>query len=165
MTLHSFIEYLKYKWKAKSRHGVHSPFVYDLIDHVLLDKGYIKKEDVIKCPAVALKYENLICRIAVYYNYRDIVQIPVVAESKTVDMLLINGKPNEWPTLLNEHLHLLKNESVVVITNIHNTTAHSTAWKKIIAHDNVRMSIDLYEIGLLFFKEEFKEKQHFVLKY
>ena len=165
MTLHSFIEYLKYQWKAKSRHGVHSPFVYDFIDQVLLDKGYIKKEDAIKCPAVALKYENLVCRIAVYYNYKDIVQLPGTTQSNPIDMLLISAIPNKWATLFIEHLHLLKNESVVIITNIHSSPAHSTAWKKLAAHDSVRMSIDLYEIGLLFFKKEFKEKQHFVLKY
>ena len=25
-------EYIKYQWKAKRRHGVHSPFIYDLTD-------------------------------------------------------------------------------------------------------------------------------------
>ena len=165
MALHSFIEYLKYQWKAKGRHGTHSPFVYDLIDNVLLDKDYIRKEDVIQCPAVALKYENLICRIAVYYNYKDIVQLPGAIQINTADLLIINGQPNEWAALFNEHIHCLKNESAVIITGIHKTPAHSTAWKKIATHDNVRMSIDLYGIGLLFFKEEFKENQHFILKY
>jgi predicted O-methyltransferase YrrM len=26
------VEYIKYQWKAKRRHGVHSPFIYDLTD-------------------------------------------------------------------------------------------------------------------------------------
>jgi hypothetical protein len=28
-----FIEIIKYTWKAKGRHGIHSPFVYDLLDN------------------------------------------------------------------------------------------------------------------------------------
>ena len=27
-------EYIKYKWNAKGRHGIHSPFIYDLVDKV-----------------------------------------------------------------------------------------------------------------------------------
>lgn len=29
------VEYIKYRWKAKRRHGVHSPFVYDITDKCL----------------------------------------------------------------------------------------------------------------------------------
>lgn len=40
-------EYIKYRWKAKGRHGIHSPFVFDLMDKCL--KIQYDKED----------YENL----------------------------------------------------------------------------------------------------------
>ena len=166
MTLHAFIEYIKYTWKAKGRHGTHSPFVYELADHVLLDKGPIKKEYFIKCPSVELKYENLLSRIAAYYNYKEIITLPGTNEiSKHADMLLISSEPSTWLNLPNEYAHLLKNESAVVITGIHKNAAHSAAWKKLTTNDKVRMSIDLYGIGLLLFRKEFKEKQHFVLKY
>ncbi|MES2799200.1 MAG: class I SAM-dependent methyltransferase [Bacteroidota bacterium] len=33
-----FFEYIKYRWNAKGRHGIHSPFVYEI-----LDKGFKKK--------------------------------------------------------------------------------------------------------------------------
>lgn len=29
------LEYIKYRWNAKGRHGVHSPFVYDFVDKCL----------------------------------------------------------------------------------------------------------------------------------
>lgn len=35
MTLHSLIEFIKYRLKAKTRHGIHSPFVYAFIDNCL----------------------------------------------------------------------------------------------------------------------------------
>ena len=162
--MHAFIAYLKYTWTAKGRHGTHSPFVYDLVDHVLLDKGPLKKQYNINCAGLELKYENLLCRIAAHYNYEDIICLPGIVNNQ-VDMLVINGEPGAWSALFDENLRLLKNESLVVVGGIHKTAAHSSSWKKLIAHNHVRMSIDLYGIGLLLFKKEFKELQHFVLKY
>ncbi len=39
MTLHALIQYIRYKWKAKTRHGIHSPFVYAFIDDCLAKKS------------------------------------------------------------------------------------------------------------------------------
>ena len=167
MSIHSFIEYLKYTWKAKGRHGTHSPFVYDFVEHVLLDKDYVKKEYLVKCPWLALKYENLICRIRAYYNYNEVLCLPAVNKSNiAIDMLLLDeASPGQWVNSLDEYLPLLKNNSVVVVSGIHQNPVNSKLWKALVAHSRVRLSMDLYGIGLLFFKEEFKEKQHFTLKY
>lgn len=35
MNLHSFTAYIKYRLQAKTRHGIHSPFVYTFIDNCL----------------------------------------------------------------------------------------------------------------------------------
>ncbi len=166
MSLHAVTKFLQYKWRAKSRHGIHSPFVYDLIDHVLLDKGPIDRTHIIKSPGLSLTYENLISRIAAYYGYKTILSLPLTGKPQQADLLLFNETaPGEWQQLLNEYYPILTNESAVIVSHIHKTREHSTAWKKLCAHDSVRMSIDLYGIGLFFFKKEFKEKQHFILKY
>ncbi len=166
MILHNFIAYVEYKWKAKGRHGTHSPFVYDFAEHVLLDKELLNKEYLIECGWLPLKYENLICRIATYYNYKKVLLLQSSANSKDVDVLLLPEKePGKWMSLLDEQLHLLNRNGIVILSGIHKTAAHSKAWKTIIKQPQVRMSIDLFGVGLLLFREEFKEKQHFVLKY
>ena len=39
------------------------------------------------------------------------------------------------------------------------------AWRVIKSHPAVRCSIDLFFIGIIFFREEFKEKQDFVIRF
>ena len=44
------VEYIKYRWKAKGRHGVHSPFVYDITDKclkTLIDSDSKKKLNIL----------------------------------------------------------------------------------------------------------------------
>ena len=41
----------------------------------------------------------------------------------------------------------------------------SEAWSKIKRDPQVKVSIDLFQFGLVFFMQEVKEKQDFVLRY
>lgn len=45
MTPHAFKEYIKYRWYAKTRHGIHSPFVYAFIDNCLGIKSALSLEE------------------------------------------------------------------------------------------------------------------------
>jgi hypothetical protein len=54
---------------------------------------------------------------------------------------------------------------IVVVPKIHETNTHSTYWNQLKAQPSIKMSIDLFHYGLLVYRNEFKEKQHFVLKH
>ena len=170
MTIHGFIEYLKYKWIAKGRHGIHSPFVYAFIEDVLQDRKKVLNEckHHTGCELPGAHYNRLPGYIIANYNYKNLLCLTPEDEreiSTSCEMLLLKAEPEQWVSFFNKYFHLLKNDSAVLIPDIHKTREHTSGWQKLCAHPKALMSIDLYGVGLLFFKEEFKEKQHFVLKY
>jgi len=166
MSFYSFLEYLKYYWRAKGLHGTHSPFVYDFVANVLMDKGPIQPQNRIEFNSLPLKYENLINRIAAYYGCKEVLFLTDENKQRLqADMLLLNDDISQWNSFLNTHKSLLKSDAIIMVPHIHKSRQHSYAWQKLASHEATRMSIDLFEIGLMLFREEFKEKQHFVLKY
>ena len=53
-------------------------------------------------------------------------------------------------------------KSVLILADIHWSKAMENAWKKIIQHPKVSLSIDLYHFGVLFFEDR-KEKEQLSL--
>jgi hypothetical protein len=127
VTLHAIIEYLKYRIKAKGRHGTHSPFVYALVDQVLSAQSPISFKE---------KLQNHFPDFTITY--------PVDRETM---------------------LPVKNNHVILILENIHQNKEHSLAWQTLCNDARVKMSIDMYTYGMLLFLDEFKEKQHFVLKY
>lgn len=54
---------------------------------------------------------------------------------------------------------------MIVLDDIHWSAEMEAAWETIKQHPQVRMSIDLFFIGIVFFREEFKVKQHFTIRF
>jgi len=165
MTLHAITEYLRYKWTAKGRHGTHSPFVYALVDDVLLNDKSKVGIFALKFSQAGSYYEQLLQRIAGYYGYQSVLTVPTnsaIPAGQLYDILLIDAVDAD---LLKQYLPSLQHDGMAVITNIHTTASASAPWRAMCANEEVSMSIDLYGTGLLFFKQAFKEKQHFVLQH
>lgn len=82
------------------------------------------------------------------------------------DMVYIDGNHTYEATMryFHELLHRLTPTGVMVFDDIYWSTGMMRAWKEICADERITLSIDLYQLGLVFPKPEF-EKQHFVLRY
>lgn len=83
-----------------------------------------------------------------------------------LDLVFIDGNHKEKPTLsyFNSLLPKLHADSLVVIDDIYWSKGMEKAWKEIIAHKEVSISIDLFRAGILLFRKDI-EKQHFTLRF
>lgn len=90
-----------------------------------------------------------------------------VSSLKRLDFAYIDGNHRLEPTLryFNTIFPILHKDSVVVFDDIHWSEEMEEAWEKIKSDSRVTLTIDLFFIGIVFFKPDFKEKQHFTIRF
>ena len=91
----------------------------------------------------------------------------VVRGLPSVDFSFIDGNHQQEPTerYFKELLAKTNNNSILVFDDIHWSSEMEAAWETIKNNAAVTCSIDLFFIGIVFFRKEFKEKQHFVIRF
>jgi predicted O-methyltransferase YrrM len=86
---------------------------------------------------------------------------------ETVDLAFVDGNHRKEPTLryFNQLLQKCHDGSIFIFDDIHWSEEMEEAWKHIQQHPSVTLSIDLFFIGLVFFRREQKVPQHFVVRF
>ncbi len=92
--------------------------------------------------------------------------VPVLEKMETLDFVFFDGNHSKEPTLFyfEECMEKRNEDSVFVFDDIHWSPGMSSAWKKIKQDSRVSFTIDIYWIGLVFFKKGFA-KQDFIINY
>ncbi len=256
------LRYFSYLFKAKNRHSVHSPFVYDFVTNVLNDKTeypeYKRVEalrshllrnpnlveiidfgtgkgrasysthlrrvkDIAERSGIPVKYGRLLHRIVKYYKPKimlemgtslgissmyqvsaspdstflalegcastaefaannlnalgsenveftvgnfDVVLPGLMKKTGVVDFAFIDGNHTKKGTL-NYFSRLEKhaaNDSVYIFHDIHWSSEMEQAWEEIKKHESVRLTIDLFFMGIVFFRRELS-RQHFIIRF
>jgi predicted O-methyltransferase YrrM len=256
---HSVKAYFRYLREAKTRHGVHSPFVYRLMEEVLTSKKRFYAFEALEVVRRAMKndmrvidikdlgagskkhssfkrsvrsiansalkrtkYAEILFKLADYTEAHVILEMgtslgmttayigkarknariytlegcpqtakiaqeylsqlavknakitmgnfdetlsDVLAKEDSFDLVFIDGNHREEPTkrYFDQLISKISNRSVVVVDDIHWSQEMENAWDTIRNHPKVTVSIDIFEMGLLFFDTSL-HKQHFVLK-
>jgi len=253
-------KYLQYRLNAKTKHAVHSPFLFELITQVLNNKQsnsdytivenykktLLKDKTIISCPdlgaaskvlksnqnsiqqiakssSVNKKFGRLLYRLVEHFrpntilelgtslgistqylalanknakvitlegcsdktNYNkqflknerfknidshtgnfDILLPEVLTKTTTVDLVFFDGNHQEKATLnYFEHcLSKINNKTIFIFDDIYWSKGMENAWEKIIEHPKVTLSINLYYMGIVFFRKE-NTKEHFDIKF
>jgi predicted O-methyltransferase YrrM len=92
--------------------------------------------------------------------------LSVVRGLSSVDFAFIDGNHRKEPTerYFKEILTKTNKDSILVFDDIHWSSEMEAAWETIKKDSAVTCSIDLFFIGIVFFRREFKEKQHFTIR-
>ncbi len=252
--------YLGHLVKSRTRHGVHSPFVYELISQVLRPSDPVEKaaplerlredlmrsaqtirvndlgagskmfdlpirrvSDIARNSAKQPKHAQMLFRLARYFRPAEVVElgtsfgistlymalgadegrvhtiegcpqtariaqhhfelldrkniVPVLGSFRVrlpevlqkigrLDMAFIDGHHAKEPTLdyFKQCLGRSHNDTVIVLDDIHWSKGMEAAWEEIKAMPEVTVTIDIYQMGIVFLRKE-QSKEHFVLRY
>jgi len=164
--MYSFISHIKFLFSATNQHGVHSPFVYSY-----LTKGLYTKEKL-----ATLKSVDILLKSIRYFNIKN---LKIDSENNIYQNNIKEKFPNlkiiapefdavylekcsDWNTTIIEKE--IKNTTWVLINNIHNNKEENYFWEKIKKQKGVKVSVDLFYCGIIFFRKE-QEKEHFKIRY
>ena len=98
-------------------------------------------------------------------NFDDLLP-GILAESPSPDLVFIDGNHRKEATLnyFNQILQHIKPSSVIIFDDIHWSDGMQEAWKEIRRNQKVRVSVDLFSVGILFFREELS-KEDFIIRF
>lgn len=87
-----------------------------------------------------------------------------IQDLKKLDFVYFDGNHQEEPTIkyFEQCLASAHESSVFIFDDIYWSKGMKNAWEKIKQHPKVTITIDLFEIGLVFFKTD-QEKEHFTI--
>jgi len=90
-----------------------------------------------------------------------------IAAIDSLDFAFIDGNHRKKPTWKYFEMLLTKSNenSIFIFDDIHWSTEMEQVWEEIKLHPAVTLSIDLFFIGIVFFKKDFKVKQHFSIRF
>ena len=85
----------------------------------------------------------------------------------SLDLAFVDGNHRREPTekYFDQLLTITHNDSILIFDDIHWSPGMEQAWETIQQHPSVRCTIDLFFIGIVLFRQEFKEKQHFKIRF
>ena len=148
------LELVRHFFCAHSRHGTHSPFVYDLADHVIYSNriNTTQHEVVIDCDWDATpKYIRLVIEILSYLG------------SFSLSDFRKDG--SYWVNLKKDNIfELIKRVESGQLLVVHEPHLEFEKWSELINNEIVIVSIDLFHFGLVLNRNE-QRKENFNLRF
>ena len=97
----------------------------------------------------------------------DEVLKPLLERLSAVDFAFVDGNHRKEPTLryFEEILRFSHPNTILVFDDIHWSREMEEAWAAICRHPLVRCTVDLFFVGMVFLRPEFKTRLHFTIRF
>ncbi len=154
-------------WKARNRHGIHSPFVYRF-----LDEGLYRKE------LKALPPQKRLLMAAADHFHPGRVgacheegflaawlrkeRNGLEWNNPPFDLYLCEAPERQLLSFLNTP-KLWNNDTIVFVGNLRESPEVHEIWREATRHPAVRVVLETYDAGLLFFRTQ-QARQHFRIR-
>lgn len=196
-------DFFRYLWRscfARNGHRIHSPFAFDLVQHVIEEYNHYylydllekKRQEEVCFRNMKQREMRLLYRLALKFSpeisvvvsdqseaLRFVIQSavgsqsvevlsandPIQRRSSPISLLFIDysADPNLTFSLFNQFKNDLLPDSVVIIRGINRTNHSRHVWRTL-SRTEARMSMDLYDYGLMFFRPSLT-RGHFKVHY
>lgn len=92
---------------------------------------------------------------------------PHLEKINSVDFAFVDGNHRKEPTIryFEQLLEKSTESSIFIFDDIHWSKGMEEAWEHIRSHPSVKLTIDLFFIGIIFFRKEQKIPQHFTIRF
>jgi len=99
-------------------------------------------------------------------NFDDSLPV-IINQLSVIDFAFIDGNHRKEPTIryFNEIMAKTETHSILVFDDIHWSKEMEEAWKCIKDYPSVTLSVDLFFIGIVFFRKEQRAKRHFTIRF
>lgn len=171
-------------------YGIHSPWAYNLVTQVIYERGAYAVYDELRVRHGRRRQERDDClmlrlvndlqpRCALCVGADSVTQDYLRAGSRQCSFIIGGNDTSAWPggaldliyidttryeTLLQPALSCLSARALLIVRHLRRTKADFHAWKGLIESEKVRVSFDLYDIGLAY-TEQRLNKQDYVIYY
>lgn len=92
--------------------------------------------------------------------------LPKVTKNQKYDLVYFDGNHKKEPTItyFEQCLPTIHNDTVFIFDDIHWSKDMEGAWEYIKNHKKVRLTMDTFNWGFVFFRKEQQEKEHFTIR-
>ncbi len=93
--------------------------------------------------------------------------LPAFLTARKIGLAFVDGNHRKLPTLryFEQLLLSAQDETIIVFDDIHWSSEMEEAWGAVKQHDAATLSIDLFFVGIVFLRKDFKVKQHFTVRF